>query len=588
MRFGSGVVYGRSLMPVLAWLFCSVLFVSCGKSNSFTLTGNVSFDWVPALDIGEGGPKLGYAAKVSKPARRVVVEATAGGNPVAQTATDELGNYSLSVPGGNTVNVRVVAQMAAGGYVPDGLGVEHCNGASWDIRVVDNTNNQAQYMIVGGNTYGDSATGLNFHAGLGFSNGYTDRTAAPFSLLNTVLTEMELFCSAAPAMHFPLLFINWSPDNIPANGSIWAGQIGTSFFTTISGISSLFILGDENVDTDEYDDHVVAHETGHYMEHSLFRADSIGGSHSMGDTLDPTVAFSEGWGNSVSGMVWNDSIYVDTSGLFQSNGFTLDVSQTPAGDDQGVYSETSVQNLLYSLYVNHGGFSRLYNILTNYQRTTPALTTAQSFVAYYSDVYGATADSLNTLWSTNLNTPVASFTCTSGCGILTSGADPFDLDNDIGTFYAAAGGGPRKYPQSTGSTFGSEFWRLYRTIASGTTTGNGHEVTNFGSYGSSGNKFGVTRWYVYQAPATRSEMITVTGASPSGCSSDVLDMFVYQSGTIVGCDSSPDFSTGCANIGSATPGCPAVRISAVAGVTYIIQLQGFNTQLTGWNMTVSP
>jgi hypothetical protein len=40
----------------------------------------------------------------------------------------------------------------------------------------------------------------------------------------------------------------------------------------------LFIYGDEDLDTDEYDDHVL-HEWGHHYEDKFSRSDSIGGEH---------------------------------------------------------------------------------------------------------------------------------------------------------------------------------------------------------------------------------------------------------------------------------------------------------------------
>jgi hypothetical protein len=56
----------------------------------------------------------------------------------------------------------------------------------------------------------------------------------------------------------------------------------------------MFLLGKEDVDTDEFDTHVVVHEWGHYFESAVSRSDSPGGNHALGDLLDARLAFGEG------------------------------------------------------------------------------------------------------------------------------------------------------------------------------------------------------------------------------------------------------------------------------------------------------
>jgi hypothetical protein len=122
------------------------------------------------------------------------------------------------------------------------------------------------------------------------------------------------------------------------------GEIKTSHYSD----NQLYILGKENVDTDEYDDHVVAHEWGHYFESRFSRSDSLGDDHSIGDKLDPRVAFGEGLGNAISGMVTDDIHYVDTNGNLQGVvGVYMDLSSS-SGDTVSVgwFSEDSVQYIL--------------------------------------------------------------------------------------------------------------------------------------------------------------------------------------------------------------------------------------------------
>src|SRR5690606_40072898 len=48
----------------------------------------------------------------------------------------------------------------------------------------------------------------------------------------------------------------------------------------------IYLLGAENVDTDEFDTHVILHEWAHYFEKALSRTDTIGGMHQYADYLD--------------------------------------------------------------------------------------------------------------------------------------------------------------------------------------------------------------------------------------------------------------------------------------------------------------
>ena len=88
---------------------------------------------------------------------------------------------------------------------------------------------------------------------------------------------------------------HWSPSNIsslrcdgiPASpGRDWLEPV------SIRGIG-ICLVGAADQDTDEYDRHVIAHESGHYLEYYFSRSDSIGGPHALPDQLDLRVAFGE-------------------------------------------------------------------------------------------------------------------------------------------------------------------------------------------------------------------------------------------------------------------------------------------------------
>lgn len=549
------------------------------SSGNFSLAGTVTFDHVNAADdVTEGGPRLDYAHITARPARRVVVSAMENGAALVTGMTDDAGAFSLDIPAGHTVTLRVAARSLVSHLVPDQIAPDRCAGASWDLSVLDNTHRDALYVMESATTHAETATGVTLHAGLAYSGtAYTDRTAAPFAIIDTLVTELEVVCTGQPDLSLPSLHVEWSINNTDTSGNIAGGQIGTSYYSQSGGQSKLYLLGKENVDSDEYDDHVVAHEFGHFLEDRLFRSDAPGGSHSGGDILDPRVAFSEGFGNGLSGMTFNDPIYVDTSGPRQADGFTFDVSEVPRGDDRGVYSEGSVMYLLWKLFDNrspgHGSLDRIYNILRNFQKQTPALTSVVSFAAYYNQVYGGAAENLEQLWSADLATPWDAL-CVGQCSGTGDTADPFDSEDDIGPAYATT----RHYPDRSASTFAAGFWQLYRPLVDGSNPATAHDTLNFGDYPSFYNKLGAMRWYRYTAAVDGTVTFSAGNLGSGGCTSDLLDMYVLKAGATLAYD---ETGTG------PTAGCPTVTITAQAGETYVVLVYAVTLEESSYDMTVT-
>lgn len=557
--------------------------------TSFTIRGTITYDHVPALDgVNEPGPKLDYSAKTARPARRVSIQALEGTSILSETTTNDAGQYALSIPLGKSIKVRVRSVLRSAAYTPDGISSNFCNGASWDIKVVDNTNSKAIYVMDSPNLFNSTSENVNLHAPLTISgNTYSNRAAAPFALLDTLVNSIELTCQGRANINFPLLIVNWSSNNIDIPGDKATGRISTSHFTTEGGVPNLYILGKENADTDEYDDHVIAHEFGHYLEHNLYRSDTLGGSHAQRDSLDPRVAFSEGFGNAISAMTFNDPYYVDTRGDAQSSGFVIRMNQAPTGDDRGVYSETSVQHILWSLYENrdatsnHGNFDKIHTILENQFKNSPAFTSLQSFASYYNQVYGGLAESFQSLWVNILDLPYSSLCANGICTGSNDIADPFDLDNDIGFRFCTGCTSSRKYQQSTGSTFAAPFWMLYRQLNFGTNLPNAHDQTNLANYSVAENKFGAVRWYFIFGTGG---VVNVTLDNLGGgvnCSSDILDLYVYKKGKII---ASNEDSSG------SEAGCPSVSFLTSVGEVYLITVNAYTgdarISVPSWTMTV--
>ncbi|WP_144389533.1 hypothetical protein [Pigmentiphaga sp. NML080357] len=372
-----------------AVLLLSTVLVACGGGSGAKpppeagkVSGTVTYDAVPAVK-SEG---LDYTATRSLPVRGAVVEAFSKTETLGSTVTDAQGKYSLVLPPGREIQIRVQARLLREG-----------KEGAWSVAIRDNTKPGYTAVPTNAPIYAMESKPLSvpregmlldLHAASGWigsnaTGGYTGaRAAAPFSVLDQVYGAMQRFLVVAPDLNFPHLDIYWSENNRSSEGEPENGDIGTSHFNPEGPAPGLYILGKADVDTDEYDTGVVVHEWGHYVEARISRSDSVGGQHGEGDKLDMRVAWGEGWGNGLAGIVRNDPLYVDTSGRNQQDSFFFDVSAPPAPpNDAAWYNEAAMQYFIYQLAQQPGGFETTLAILRNEQKHTPAFTSIFPFGA---------------------------------------------------------------------------------------------------------------------------------------------------------------------------------------------------------------
>lgn len=349
------------------------LTVDAVTPANVNISGTVTFDRVKATLTG-----LDYDQITKSPVRKAQLEVLdQGGTVIATATTDTQGKYTVTVASQIKVKIRIRAEMSAYG-----------------VKVVDNTKAGALYVLDGSLvSSGKINSTRDLHAPTGWNgSAYTsaaDRKAAPFAILDSMYLASEKISVADASVTFAPLTVNWSVDNAPTKGDQAKGQIGTSYYE--SETVALYILGKENTDTDEFDDHVMLHEWGHYFEDKFSRSDSMGGPHGDGDILDMRIAFGEAWGNALSGMLTNDPSYIDTSGVGQKEVFEINVENTPAEPDPpGFYSESSLQRVLYDLYdvTNTNevadkvalGFTPIYKTMVGAEKNAPAYTSIFTFI----------------------------------------------------------------------------------------------------------------------------------------------------------------------------------------------------------------
>ena len=371
---------------------------------SGNITGRVRFTRIPVTSAG-----LNYAAGTLQPARGVLVLAVVPGTQ-AVSATDPgvlgsattgtNGTFGIEVAGNTSYSLVAVARMLRDSSQP----LPH-----WDVSVVDgDVDNSIPYTFTDGATYNTStATAVNYDIPSGhnvLTGAVTGtRASAPFAILDTIYQGLQFILAAAPSTEFPALLVDWAA----------TGTDPGTFFDP-NNPQTIALPADVTEDTDEFDQHVIAHEFGHYIEHNFSRADNIGGVHGLGDKLDIRIAFGEGFGYAFGAMVLNEPVSRDTfvdNGVQFSSTFNVETnpSMTPPGsppDNYGCWcSESSVWSILWDLYDPAAdandtlalGFTPLWSVLTGQQRNTPAFTSIFSFISALKTARPADAAAIDTL-----------------------------------------------------------------------------------------------------------------------------------------------------------------------------------------------
>jgi hypothetical protein len=358
-------------------------------AGNVNVTGRVRF---ARVNFNASSPfGLNYGAPLLQPSRGVIVRALNASTQdvLATGTTNDTGDYSLTVAANTNVIIRVVAQMLRDASQPL---------PRWNMRVQDGVAGTPYSFDSPTINSGAGATrNVDIPTGINASGQATGtRASAPFAILDTINAAMQTILGAAPTTNFPALIVDWG------------SQSEGTFFSS-NGNQHIALLADLSEDTDEFDQHVVAHEFGHYIEFNFSRADNIGGSHGLGDRLDARVAFGEGFGYAFAAIVLNDPIARDSfvnAGTQVSGGFNIETNPPGPNDPNGCWcSESSVWSILYDIHDSAAdgndslalGFQPIWNVLVNPQRVTPAFTTIFSFIAALKAALPANAGAINTL-----------------------------------------------------------------------------------------------------------------------------------------------------------------------------------------------
>jgi len=357
------ILYILTIVVTLLFGACDSSSIEGGDKNTTSgplkIIGKIEYERVHPLH-NNSTSQLDFTNITIETAKQITVQAIKrSGDIIATTTTDDNGAYSFTkLPENTFIRIRAFAKMF--------------KKNKWDVKVIDNTNDEAQYVLDGSFvSTGTQSTRRNLKALA------STKQSPPFAILDSIYLAMQKVINTDSSIIFPPLKMNWTVNN-------------TESGTYYDGDDNIMLQGDQNGDSDEYDDHIMIHEWGHYFEAKFSRADSIGGGHGSGDHLDIRLAFGEGWGNALSGIVTDNPIYFDT---MSGSGWNMNVEHA-THDTPGWFSEASIQRILYDLYDSNDdgsdqlslGFKPLYNVLTSSQKTTKTFTSLFTFIKGLKDI----------------------------------------------------------------------------------------------------------------------------------------------------------------------------------------------------------
>lgn len=342
----------------------------CGSvaavADPITISGNAEYQYLKPV-YQSGGLTLDAAngnVPFVKPIRRAEVRVVDSAGTVIQCGeTDDTGNYSVQV-GKPTAATSYIVEVNSRG---DGTFVK--------ASVLDKASTKKFYSLTTTVSISPVDSNVTVPALTALATGTLEGGA--FHIFDNILDvnnylrehTTDASCSLCQGFSVvPKVTIYWMKGFNPA--SYLGESSGLSFFDASSSLDSipgLYILGGANgdvdvADTDHFDESVIIHEYGHFLEKTFWRTDSPGGIHNGNLIIDPRLAFSEGFANFLPAAVTGSPQYLDTVGspygsrqigvylnledepFGSSSGRDKIISTSPVGE--GIYREVSVSRAL--------------------------------------------------------------------------------------------------------------------------------------------------------------------------------------------------------------------------------------------------
>ncbi len=315
-------------------------------TTSSTITGTAIYKRRAFYALG-----LGDVDTTDYPIRRAEVRVLSGSTVVQCGETDNSGNFSLSLPQNSNTYTIQVNSRAFNSYVKTSILNDPTNNVFYSLTttVVPDSNKSVGTLTASATNSTLLGGAFNIYDQILKANEFLrDKTAGCGALCTTftVATKSQVY---------------WKPGFNP--GTYVGTSSGLSFYSPSE--SKLYILGGlngdpDNTDTDHFDNTVIIHEYGHFIEDQYSKTNSPGGSHTGTGVIDARLAWGEGWANFfgvyVNSYFTGDTRYRDTKGnkdgsvhsFFFNLELDSDTSDAPAALlGQGNFREFAVTQSLW-------------------------------------------------------------------------------------------------------------------------------------------------------------------------------------------------------------------------------------------------
>lgn len=430
--------------------YCTTSVTYSGTTS--TITGKGQYQYRTHFGSGSSGG-LGYVEGTARPIRRAEVRVLDSAGNVAQCAeTDANGDFSFSLPqNSNSYTIQINSRA---------------NNSFLKATVFNQPELKEFYSLT--TTVVPDAT-KSVGSVVASATSSSTLLGGAFNILDQLLNANDYLrtqvgtCSFSGCPNFtvaPKVEVFWRKGFNPGS---YYDTGGLSFY--LPGYSRMFILGGingdtDNSDTDHFDNSVIIHEYGHFLEDQVFKSDSPGGSHNGNKIIDPRLAWSEGWGNFLQAAVQDSGFYIDTIGNRDGSttfGFYVGLETGVSGKDlpqagaggalgEGNFREFSVSRLLWDAIDTNddgetisGGFPEIWSPLVQSNGWTKATNAFRSIGLFH---LLQTALTGGTDWSTLVTnekqvanrSEYAEYVDTTGCTGNNFNIIPQSVSGDAGTF----------------------------------------------------------------------------------------------------------------------------------------------------------
>lgn len=320
-------------------------------SNAITATGRALFQRRQFTASG-----LGDTDPTSYPIRYAEIAVWQDNQYLIQCATtDGNGNFELQVPNTGLVYTVRLYSRGRNSYVNASVLNSPRENEPYELTTT--------FTASGSPSLGDLIAPAKGTLEGGAFNIFDQIVAANEFLRAQTLSCNASFADCTPFTVAPKAIVYWAKGVNPA--SYFGISSGISFYN--KDTKAIYILGGlsgdvDREDTDHFDNSVIIHEYGHFIEDHYSATDSPGGSHDANSIVDPRLAWGEGWANYFGLAVTGDPVYRDTygntdgaTGFFFSNNLETNTPSrdVPTTAGEGNFREFAITRALWDMLDPH-------------------------------------------------------------------------------------------------------------------------------------------------------------------------------------------------------------------------------------------